>query len=266
MATTTNYGWTTPNDTDLVKDGASAIRTLGNAIDSTVFTNASAAIAKTLIDAKGDIISATAADTPARLPVGTNGQYLSANSSTSTGLEWVAAPTASQNWSVVAGATSLSGNASVTISGITGADRLLVTMGNVTSATTGGWISLHINNDTSSIYDHWGLRLKSNATYSTGVFDQFTAGSSVPQTGIHLGQLGAANKYLSAAVFIDGGNTSGIKVFEGQSGIGDTLNGNVMGVFGGRYTGTSTISSISIKYNGGSNNFSDGFIYVWKSA
>jgi hypothetical protein len=38
MATTTNYGWTTPNDTDLVKDGASAIRTLGSSVDSTVFT------------------------------------------------------------------------------------------------------------------------------------------------------------------------------------------------------------------------------------
>jgi hypothetical protein len=29
MATTTNYGWETPDDTDLVKDGAAAIRTLG---------------------------------------------------------------------------------------------------------------------------------------------------------------------------------------------------------------------------------------------
>lgn len=35
MATTTNYGWETPDDTDLVKDGASAIRTLGSSIDST---------------------------------------------------------------------------------------------------------------------------------------------------------------------------------------------------------------------------------------
>lgn len=38
MATTTNYGWTTPDDTSLVKDGASAIRTLGSSVDSTVFT------------------------------------------------------------------------------------------------------------------------------------------------------------------------------------------------------------------------------------
>ena len=35
MATTTNYGWTTPDDTALVKDGASAIRSLGTAVDTT---------------------------------------------------------------------------------------------------------------------------------------------------------------------------------------------------------------------------------------
>jgi len=46
------------------------------------------AVQPTIFDAKGDLISATAADTPARLAVGTNGQVLVANSSTSTGLEW----------------------------------------------------------------------------------------------------------------------------------------------------------------------------------
>jgi len=35
MATTTNYGWTTPDDTALVKNGASAIMSLGTAIDQT---------------------------------------------------------------------------------------------------------------------------------------------------------------------------------------------------------------------------------------
>lgn len=37
MATTTNYAWETPDDSDLVKDGAAAIRTLGSEIDTTVF-------------------------------------------------------------------------------------------------------------------------------------------------------------------------------------------------------------------------------------
>lgn len=34
MATTTTFGWTTPDDTALVKDGASAIRSLGSSVDS----------------------------------------------------------------------------------------------------------------------------------------------------------------------------------------------------------------------------------------
>ena len=36
MPTTSNFGWTTPADTDLVKDGAAAIRTLGNGIDTSL--------------------------------------------------------------------------------------------------------------------------------------------------------------------------------------------------------------------------------------
>lgn len=38
MATTTNYGWTTPDNTALVKDGADAIRTLGSSIDTSMNT------------------------------------------------------------------------------------------------------------------------------------------------------------------------------------------------------------------------------------
>lgn len=36
MANTSNYGWETPDDSDFVKDGALAQRTLGNAADTTV--------------------------------------------------------------------------------------------------------------------------------------------------------------------------------------------------------------------------------------
>ena len=47
MANTTNYSWTTPDDTALVKDGAAAIRSLGTAIDTTVFNNATAVLTGT---------------------------------------------------------------------------------------------------------------------------------------------------------------------------------------------------------------------------
>ena len=43
----------------------------------------------TIFDAKGDIIAGTGADTSARLPVGTNGQILSAASGEATGLDWI---------------------------------------------------------------------------------------------------------------------------------------------------------------------------------
>jgi hypothetical protein len=46
------------------------------------------AIQNSIVDAKGDLISATADNTPARLAVGNNGETLVADSSTSTGLRW----------------------------------------------------------------------------------------------------------------------------------------------------------------------------------
>jgi hypothetical protein len=91
MATTTNYSWSTPDDTALVKDGAAAIRSLGTAIDTTVFTNAGAAIAKATVDAKGDLIAGTADNTVARLASsGSNGNVLTVDTSTATGLAWAA--------------------------------------------------------------------------------------------------------------------------------------------------------------------------------
>ena len=144
MANTTNYSWETPDDTDLVKDGAAAIRTLGTAIDTTVFNNASAAIAKTIVDAKGDIIAATAADTVARLAVGANDTVLTADSSTATGLKW-AAP-ASGGMTLLS-TTTLSG-ASTTISGISGSyNDLQIIIHSVTNATGTGQFSCSPNGD-----------------------------------------------------------------------------------------------------------------------
>lgn len=111
--TTTNFGWDIPQSTDLVKDGATAIAALGQDIDtalvdlkggttgqvlakasgtdldfSWVAQDDSNAIQNAIVDAKGDLIAATAADTPARLAVGTNGQVLTADSTASTGIKW----------------------------------------------------------------------------------------------------------------------------------------------------------------------------------
>ena len=54
-------------------------------------------IQPTIFDAKGDLIAATAADTPARLAVGANDTVLTADSTTATGLKW-AAPSTGGTW------------------------------------------------------------------------------------------------------------------------------------------------------------------------
>jgi hypothetical protein len=74
MATTTNYGWTTPDDTSLVKDGAAAIRTLGSSIDTTTKAlNPSTTL--------GDIeYRSSTANTNTRLAIGTAGQVLTVSS------------------------------------------------------------------------------------------------------------------------------------------------------------------------------------------
>lgn len=146
--TTTNFGWDIPQSTDLVKDGATAIAALGQDIDtalvdlkggttgqvlakasgtdldfSWVAQDDSNAIQNAIVDAKGDLISATAADTPARLAVGTNGQVLTVDSTTATGLKW-ATSSAAAGWTLLS-TTTLSG-ASVTISSISGAYNQLM--------------------------------------------------------------------------------------------------------------------------------------------
>jgi hypothetical protein len=75
-------------------DGSSitslAALTAGDILEVITFTAFELAdsIARSLFDAKGDILVATSADTPGKLTAGSNGQYLQADSSTATGLKW----------------------------------------------------------------------------------------------------------------------------------------------------------------------------------
>jgi hypothetical protein len=55
-------------------------------------TIVASAVSGTLIDAKGDLLVGTADDTVARLPVGTNGYLLTADSAQTSGIKWAAAP------------------------------------------------------------------------------------------------------------------------------------------------------------------------------
>jgi len=76
-------------------------------------------IQPTIVDAKGDLITATAADTPARLAVGaTNGHILTVDSTASTGLAW-AAPASSSPASATATVASAQSTTSITFTDLT---------------------------------------------------------------------------------------------------------------------------------------------------
>jgi hypothetical protein len=120
MATTTNYGWTTPDDTALVKDGASAIRTLGSSVDTTT----KALNPETTL---GDIsYRSSTANVKTRLGLGTAGQVLTVNSG-ATAPEWkvVAAAPASAS-SYISGNNSTN---SATFTGLSTAQAVTLTTG-----------------------------------------------------------------------------------------------------------------------------------------
>jgi hypothetical protein len=85
LARTSDY--TATNGTSITSLAALAAGDILEIITFTAFDLVTA-ISNTLFDAKGDILVATSADTPGKLTVGSNGQYLKADSSTATGLVW----------------------------------------------------------------------------------------------------------------------------------------------------------------------------------
>jgi len=264
MATTTNYSWSTPDDTALVKDGAAAIRSLGTAIDTTVFTNAGAAIAKTIVDAKGDIIAATAADTVSRLAVGSNGQVLAANSTTGTGLEWIT-PAGGANWSLLnSGGTALTAAATITISGISGKDKIMILFYGASATVNGQFVRVRLNTDTGSNYYAAGPFF----TYVADSTNRFTGINSNPSDSILLARQGdSASDTMEGYLFISGCNSAGLKLFHGAgTGLGGsgTASERRSYIPGGYYNSASTISSVSLTT--ADQNFDAGTVYVYASA
>jgi hypothetical protein len=265
MPTTTNYGWTTPADTDLVKDGAAAIRTLGSSVDTTVFTNASAATQKATLTTTGDIYYASSASTPARLGIGSTGQFLSVAGGIPS---WSDAPSSTQNWTLVnTGGTAMSGSSGVTISGITGADKLMIVI--LQASSTGNLkVGVRINNDSTAKYNHSGGMVDVKASYNLDIFNIYSNGNGAFDNQIGAGYFSSnAASQMTSSIFIDGGNSAGIKPYKIFTGASANGSANARQVYsGGWYTGTSTISSIRVICDDDASNFDAGTLYVFKSA
>jgi hypothetical protein len=244
MATTTNYGWTTPNDSDYVKDGASAIRTLGSAIDSTLKTQIDAQIPDSLLTTTGDVIYASGTSTPARLGIGSTGQVLTVASGIPS---WATASSWSPNYQLLnSGGTTLSGT-TTTVSGISGKNSIYVQLEDA-SMTSIGYINLRLNTDSGSNYAYQGV-------YLVGTTGQRTGSNAATEVRFtYVAAAGAGNGFA----IIDGTNTAGIKPIAIQSNASGT--NSESHTSRGKYIGTSAITSISII---GDSSFDAGKVYVY---
>ena len=207
-------------------------------------------IASTIVDAKGDIIAATAADTVSRLAVGANGTVLTAASGQATGLEWA---TPSSGGMTLLSTTSLTGS-STTISSISQSYKNLIIYGRGIYASAQLELAIRLNGDTGSNYAFQFYGAEGEISYANW--------SSSNSTG-KIAWVDDANEYRKHTNF----NMNIARYTESEYRYvalqnyafkdSQTLcsNGNVM------YNSTTAISSITFLLPSGS--FSGGTIYIY---
>jgi hypothetical protein len=259
MATTTNYGWTTPDDTALVKDGAAAIRTLGSSVDTTTKNlNPETTL--------GDIAyRSSTANVKTRLGLGTAGQVLAVNSG-ATAPEW---KTIAAGGMTLISRQTISGSTGFSFSSIDqGYTDLKLRFTGLYAGDTSTRFVMRLNNDSGSNYHISSGLIYTGAANAQTVTNTFlgeggfylvskngaATGNSIDQTN---GDLIIAN-YASTSLWkqFTGGwlwwNNATPQVFQSY--------------MHGRYGSTSAITSIDFVRTEGSstiNTGTNGYVELW---
>jgi hypothetical protein len=277
MATTTNFGWVTPDNTALVKDGASAIRTLGSSIDSSMgdlkggttgqvlakassadmdfVWSADAAGMTNPMTTTGDTIYSSSGSTPARLGIGTTGQVLAVSG----GLPaWTTLAGAGASYTLLnTGGTALTGSNTVTVSGISNQDKIFVIIDVGSSTNLNTEIGLRINGDTGSNYRQigWVTDLPQSSPNAQNVNQTHSYFRMCFQSG--------SNQVGGGAITLQGCKGSGVKVMDLKGNTQDTGSGQVFNTQG-FWNNSASITSISAFCSTGT--FDAGTIFVYGSS
>lgn len=156
-----------------------------------------------------------------------------------------------------AGGTALTGAATITVSGISGQDKLAILVDNSSSVNTNFTLSVRFNADSGSNYARYGVYLQSTTS-------QQNEQSSFSDDRIYMASSGTSSpgSVVAGYVHVDGCNASGVKRWWSIAGGNGTA--AVTYPTGGVYKGTSTISSVSVLSSNG--NFDAGTLYIYGSA
>ena len=252
MATTTNYGWTTPDDTALVKDGAAAIRTLGTSVDTTTKNlNPQTTL--------GDIAyRSSTSNVNTRLAIGTTGQVLAVSGG-------VPAWTTSSS----GGITLISETVATTLTGLslssipnTYKDLVLTWHGIFPSAAaTSGFFMRFNNNSTAGAYQ--GTLMTSAATTTNGRFSTTDATWATTQGSAPFGwyaNTASADLQKNAngsLTIYNYASSSKFKLYETAFSFTDQNGTNYSYKVIGNFADTTAISSIDIIRDTGSATFSN---------
>jgi hypothetical protein len=239
MATTTNYGWTTPDDTSLVKDGAAAIRTLGSSVDTTTKAlNPSTTL--------GDIeYRSSTANTNTRLGIGTTGQILTVSGGVPS---W--ASLAAGGMTLIS-TTAMTG-ASITLSSIPQTYKNLnLIIRNPLPATDNVILSMRFNGDSGNNYAY---------ADTTNTTDQ-----SDPHSGciLHIGQDNAVAEGMLDVRISDYTNAVSVKTVNSLSVVNNATNTGNWNITGYNcvWDNTAAITSITLHYQSG--NITSGSVLLY---
>ena len=208
-------------------------------------------IQPTLLTAKGDLISATAASTVARLAVGSDSQILVADSTASTGLKW--ATPASGGGMTLISTTTLSG-ASISLSAISGSYvNLFIVVQGFKPATDSANLYLRINGDSTASRHYHSV---SNDIYTGEAFSTTSINCSNGQDN------GTGNSLIAITIF-DYANSSTWKLVNSSALTNNATTATSLNYrFGfGAYNQTGAITSLDIFPSSG--NFTSGTLLLY---
>jgi hypothetical protein len=236
---------------------SSAIQTQ---IDSKI--GSASAINPTIVDAKGDIIAATAADTVARLAVGSNDQVLTADSSTATGLKWATASSGGMTL-LNSGNTAFSGVQTITFSSIPSTYKHLyvVGMGIRTTASYGANIQLRFNGDTAGNYRTSRYNLVNSTLNGEENMNAVTNACSVSEVNNNSGYNEVVFFELSIPLYANTTQYKRIQMFSSSKQSSSVFQNQLAGA----WNSTSAIDSLTFyTSNSSTGNFTgDGAIYIY---
>jgi hypothetical protein len=214
-------------------------------------------IPATIADAKGDLIAASAADTVARLAVGSNNQVLTADSAQTLGVKWATAGGGGA-WTLVS-TTTLASPGSFDMTSLPGTynDLHLVLIARGTTSGASATVRLTVNGDGGSNY--YAESITVQGTVGTVAAAQLAGGASVSPFNVS-GATAPAGLYGAADLtFFGYASTTWKKVFHwNQWHTGDTSSGfPSMSRGGGLWNSTAAINRITL-IDAGATNFDTG--------